>query len=176
MARKSFSINREPHVADLGDGDELHFLPEIDGDRFVDAYAELQAAQNTAGGEDAKGEEMSAESLQLVYKAVRTFLSKIMTDECAARFNRFEVTKGQKVIEVFQDREEADAFSEKAGAGHRVNDKSIRLPSRVLMELTEWAVELYGGGQKRPTGPSSGSSAGSRRTGTSGRAGSRSKG
>lgn len=175
MARKSFTLNRQPHIADLGEGLELHFLPEIDGDQFVDAYAELQAAQAATGTEDGKTDGLSADALQGLLRAIRTFLARIMTDECAARFDRFEVAKGGKVIEAFQSKEEAEDFADKAGAGHRVNDKSVRLPARVLLELTEWAVELYGGGQKRPTGPSKGSSGGSRPTGTSGTARSRSK-
>lgn len=35
---------------------------------------------------------------------------------------------------------------------------TMQLPTRVLMELTEWVAELYGGGaSERPTGRSSGS-------------------
>ncbi|MFJ4702802.1 hypothetical protein ACIP5N_32080 [Streptomyces sp. NPDC088768] len=51
----------------------------------------------------------------------------------------------------------------------------MRLPDRVLVELMEWAVELYGG-QGRPPTSSTDSSRASRRAGTSGTAPSRSKG
>ncbi|MFM9590701.1 hypothetical protein ACKI16_29365 [Streptomyces scabiei] len=175
MSRKSFALNREPHVADLGEGTELHFVPEVYGDRFLDAYAELQEAQKALGAEDGDTASLSGDRLRDLYGAIRTYLGKVMTDECAETFNRFEVSLNGNVVEVFRSRAEADAYFEGLGAGARVSDKSLHLPDRVLIELMEWSIELYGGGQKRPTGPSKGSSAGSRRTGTSGRAASRSK-
>jgi len=175
MARKSFALNREPHVADLGDGTELHFVPEVYGDLFLDAYAELQDAQAALGAEDGELSELSGDKLRGLYGAIRKYLTKMMTEESAEVFSRYEVRKGGEVVEVFRDRAEADAYCEGVGAGARVDDKSLRLPDRVLIEIMEWSITLYGGGQKRPTGPSKGSSAGSRKTGTSGRATSRSK-
>jgi hypothetical protein len=174
MARKTFALETEPHVAALGDGTELHFLPEIYGDRFLDAYAELQAAQEELGSEKGDTEGLSGDKLRALYAAIRVFLVKIMTEECADRFNRFEVSRDGEVVEAFRTKEEADLFAETTTGTVRVVDRSIQLPTRLLVELMEWCIELYGGGQKRPTGPSKGSSAGSRRTGTSGKASSRS--
>lgn len=39
--RRSFAINTEPHVAEIGDT-ELFFQPEVMGDEFLDAYTALQ--------------------------------------------------------------------------------------------------------------------------------------
>ncbi|UJV42993.1 hypothetical protein [Streptomyces sp. AMCC400023] len=176
MARKSFAMNREPHVADLGDGTELHFVPEVYGDRFLDAYGDLKEAQAALGAEDKEISELSGDRLRSLYGAIRTYLAKMMTDESAAIFNRYEVSQAGTVVEVFQVEELALTCCEGLGGGARVIDKSLRLPDRVLIELMEWSLELYGGGAKaRPTGPSKGSSAGPKRTGTSGRASSRSK-
>lgn len=176
MARKSFAINKESHVADLGDGTELHFAPETYGDLFLDAYAELQDVQATLGADDGDMSGLSGDKLRSLYGAIRKYLTKMMTEDSADRFSRYEVRQGGEVVEVFRERAEADTYCEGLGAGARVDDKSIRLPDRVLIELMEWSIELYGGGTKaRPTGRSKGSSAGSRRTGTTGRATSRSK-
>lgn len=176
MARKSFALNKEPHVADLGDGTELHFAPEVYGDQFLDAYGELQDAQAALGADGGDTSDLSGDKLRALYGAIRTFLTKVMTEESADRFSRYEVSRDGEVVEVFRVKAEADAYAEGAGAGVRVNDRSIRLPDRVLIELMEWCIELYGGSQKRPTGRSKGSSGGPRPTSTSGRATSRSKG
>lgn len=176
MTRKSFALNKDPHVADLGDLGELHFTPEVYGDRFLDAYSELQDAQQALGADGGDTSSLSGPTLRALYGAIRTYLTKMMTDESADRFSRYEVSREGQVIEVFRDRAEADGYAEGLGAGVRVVDKSMQLPDRVLIEIMEWSIELYGGGAKaRPTGPSKGSSAGSKRTGTTGRATSRSR-
>lgn len=51
---------------------------------------------------------------------------------------------------------------------------AMTLPDRVLVELLEWVVELYGGGT-RPSGLSSGSAPASPSPGTSGKVASRSR-
>ena len=51
----------------------------------------------------------------------------------------------------------------------------IQLPDRVLVELLEWVMEIYGGGS-RPTGSSNGSSAASPPTGRRSTGNSRSRG
>lgn len=176
MARKTFALNKEPHIADLGDGTELHFVPEVYGDTFLDAYAELQEAQGALGAEGGETEGLSGDKLRALYAAIRTYLTKVMTDESADRFSRYEVCREGQVLETFRRQSDADSYAEELEGAVRVVDKSIRLPDRVLIELMEWSIELYGGGrEKRPTGPSKGSSGGSRRTGTTGKAPSRSK-
>ncbi|MFJ5037935.1 hypothetical protein [Streptomyces parvulus] len=178
MAQKSFALRTEPHVASIGDDLELHFTAEVYGDQFLDAYAELQEAQKAIGANGADTSKLTGDQLRKLYAAIRTYLLKMMTEESANRFFRFEVTVNGKVEEVFQDGAEAELYCARLGAGARVLDKSVRLPDRVLIELMEWTIELYGGGtgeEARPTTPSKGSSAGSKRTGTRGKAPSRSK-
>ncbi|NED09799.1 hypothetical protein G3I55_50185 [Streptomyces sp. SID6648] len=58
--------------------------------------------------------------------------------------------------------------------GARVVD-GLRLPDRVLLELVNWVIELYSGGQHPPT-QSAGSSKASRPAGTRGTGTSRSMG
>jgi hypothetical protein len=48
VAKKSFVINTEPHVAEIA-GAELLFKPEVMGDEFLDAYQGLQEGQRAAG-------------------------------------------------------------------------------------------------------------------------------
>lgn len=52
----------------------------------------------------------------------------------------------------------------------------MRLPDRVLVELLEWSLELYGGGSQRPPTSSNGSATASRPPGTRGKGASRSRG
>ncbi|WP_328434589.1 hypothetical protein [Streptomyces sp. NBC_00425] len=175
MAQKQFALRTEPHVAQIGADLELRFTAEVYGDEFLDAYAELQEAQAALGAADGDMSKLTGDKLRVLYTAIRTFLFKMMTEESADRFQRFEVHQGD-AVEVFRDRAEADLYAGRLEGAARVVDKSVRLPDRVLIELMEWSVELYGGGgETRPTGPSKGSSAGSRRTGTRGKAPSRSK-
>jgi hypothetical protein len=81
--------------------------------------------------------------------------------ESAERFLGLEVIKGGKMVAHFRTRAEADQL----GGAARVEDKSMRVQDRILVELLEWTTELYGGGNDRPTTPSSGSSRASRRLG-----------
>ncbi|MFE0545214.1 hypothetical protein [Streptomyces sp. NPDC058891] len=174
MAEKQFSFNTRPHVAKLGDTAELHFIPEVFGDQFLDGYKKIQDARERINGQTDLTA-LSSEELRALYAAMRTFLAGLMTPESAAEFLRFEVIKGGKTVADFRFRDEADAHA--AGlAGARVEDKSMRLPDRVLTELLEWVTELYGGGDSRPTGSLSGSSRASRRAGTPSKGSSRSKG
>ncbi|MGW3565138.1 hypothetical protein ACWDSL_14805 [Streptomyces sp. NPDC000941] len=48
MAKKTFALNTDPHVADIA-GTELLFQPEFMGGDFMDAYAELRDAQQSSG-------------------------------------------------------------------------------------------------------------------------------
>lgn len=174
MARKSFAVEQQPHVAEVG-GTELHFLPEMYGDKYLDAYAELQTAQAALGAEGGDHSKLSGEKLRELYGAIRSYLTQVMTEESAERFSRFEVCREGQVVEVFRSLNQADTYASGLEGAVRVVDRSMQVPDRVLLELMEWTIELYGGGQDRPTGRSKGSSAGSRRTSTSGRASSRSK-
>ncbi|KQW11405.1 hypothetical protein [Streptomyces sp. Root369] len=175
MATKDFAVRTEPHVANLGALGELHFIPEVFGDEFLDGYTQVQAAQAALSGEQDLTK-MDPEALRDVYGSMRGFLARLMTPESAERFLRFEVIKTGKVFDHFRSREEAEAKAAELGPTARVEDNSMRVPDRVLIELLEWTTELYGGGNERPTTPSSGSSRASRRAGTPGKGSSPSKG
>ncbi|MEU7323431.1 hypothetical protein ABZ682_23195 [Streptomyces griseoviridis] len=175
MATKDFAVRTEPHVARLGDLGELHFVPEVFGDEFLDGYNQIQDAQRSLGNEDDLTK-MEPEALRKVYGSMRDFLGRFLTAESDERWRRFEVVKASKVVGHFRTRAEADERAAALGGTARVQDESMRVPDRILVELLEWTTELYGGGNDRPTTPSSGSSRASRRAGTPGKASSRSKG
>ncbi|MGW1352841.1 hypothetical protein ACWCQE_26765 [Streptomyces sp. NPDC002409] len=172
MARKSFAFNTEPHVAELGDV-ELHFVPEVMGDEFLDGYARIIELQQQFKEKPGGGiEEVDADQLRHLITELRAFLAALMVPESRARFNRYVVTKAGKAVEAYTDRAEAEA---KAASlkGATVLDESMQLPQRVLMELLEWCSDIYGGG--RPPTSSTGSAAASPPRGTRGTATSPSK-
>lgn len=139
MARKSFALNVDPHIAEIGDV-ELAFHPEVMGDEYLDAYGRLQETYRELGiGANGDLSGLTVDQLRAATGAVGAFLEELMLPESAATFGE------------------------------------MRLPSRVLMELFEWSLEVYGGGGRPPTS-SSGSSTPSRKAGTTGTGTSRSKG
>ncbi|MEU6594807.1 hypothetical protein ABZ923_37370 [Streptomyces sp. NPDC046881] len=172
MATRDFAVRTENHVANLTGLGTLEFVPEVFGDEFLDGYSRVQEAQRAIGGEEDLTK-MDPATLREVYGSMREFLGSLMTPESAERWLRFEVIKGAKLVDHYRSR--AQAEEKAAEEGGRVVDKSMRVPDRVLLELLEWTVELYGGGNDRPTTPSSGSSRASRRAGTPGKASSPSK-
>ncbi|MDP4501076.1 hypothetical protein [Nonomuraea turcica] len=137
MARKSFQLQTEPHVAEIGDT-ELLLRPEVMGDEFLDMLEELQATYRDLGVDLGNVATLNAEQLKPAVAAVRRFLAEFMLPESAELF-----------------------------AG-------MRLPDRILVQLLEWVIEIYGGGS-RPTGSSSGSATPSPPPGSRGSASSRSK-
>ncbi|MDI9829682.1 hypothetical protein [Streptomyces sp. KAU_LT] len=174
MAQKTFTLNTEPHVATLGDT-ELLFQPETYGDEFLEAYEQFRDAQREKTGvdvEDLQGS--SAEQLRAVTRSLRVFLGRMMLPESADLFLRVDVLVGGKVVQSFQDREEALEYAAGLDEKAAVQD-ALRLPDRILMELLQWVTSLYSGGSRPPTSRS-GSSTASRRAGTPGKARSRSKG
>ncbi|TXS51949.1 hypothetical protein EAO75_09315 [Streptomyces sp. uw30] len=174
MATRELAARTEPHVASMGDLGKLEFVPEVFGDEFLDSYNKVQEAQSALGGEEDLTK-MDPDTLRLVYGAMRHFLGTLMTPESAERWLRFEVVNAGKLVDHFRTRTEAEAKAAEIGPTARVQDKSMRIPDRVLVDLLEWVTELYGGGNDRPTTPSSGSSRASRRAGTAGKASSPSK-
>jgi hypothetical protein len=84
MARKSFTINTEPHVATVGDL-ELEFKPEVIGGEFLEAYGELREAQSVLS--EGKPGELSAEQARDVHKAMREFLAGFMLPHSAEAFS-----------------------------------------------------------------------------------------
>ncbi|WP_233646826.1 hypothetical protein [Streptomyces sp. BSE6.1] len=159
--QKTFSLNTEPHVANIGEH-QLLFEPEVFGDEFMDAYAELRESQQAKGVDLENLADADTDDLRRTMRAVRVFLARNMLAESAEFFTRLDVVQGGKVLEAFQDFDEASEFAGQHD-GARVVD-ALRLPSRVIVELLEWVVELFGGGN-RPTMPSSGSATASPRAG-----------
>lgn len=80
MARKSFALRTEPHVAEIGDV-ELLFRPEVMGDEFLDGYVRLREAQKRV---DSEGSDL--EALREVSRVMREFLAGLMLPESAATF------------------------------------------------------------------------------------------
>ncbi|MCX5326275.1 hypothetical protein [Streptomyces sp. NBC_00120] len=170
---RTFTLNTTPHVATVGET-ELLFQPEVMGDEFLDAYESLQDSQQSLGVDVNNLAAADPENLRAVVRSLRLFLARLMLPESAQTFAQWEVVKnGQAVSTHATPDEAAQAASEVKGAT-TVKDAGMRLPDRVLVELLEWVVELYGGGQ-RPTGLSSGSVQASPPPGTRGRAVSPSK-
>lgn len=137
MAKKQFTLNKEPHEAQIGDDVTLLFAPEVDGDDFLDHYTELQDGLKELHVDLSDLANADVEKVRATKGVLRTFMSKLMLPESRAEF------------------------------------EGLKLPDRVLIELLEWAVELYGGG--RPSGSSNGSAPASSSPGTRGRAPSRSR-
>lgn len=175
MARKQFTLQHEPHVAEVGDI-ELYFKPEIYGDEFLDAYSALQDTHRELGTDLNDLNSLSGDKLRALYGTMRTFLKELMTEESAKQFIRFEVVKAGKTVEAFGSREEAEEHAAGLKSGAKVVDKSMRLPDRILVQLLEWTIEIYGGSDSRPTGSSTASSPASRPAGIPGKGSSPSKG
>ncbi|WP_086859903.1 hypothetical protein [Streptomyces milbemycinicus] len=160
--RKSFALHTEPHVADIG-GTELLFAPEVFGDEFMDAYAELRDAQKAKGVDLDNLGEADPSDVRRTARGVRLFLARQMLPESSELFLRLDVKdQADAVLESFTDLEAAEAYVAEH-PGTRIVD-ALRLPTRVVVELLEWVVELYGGGN-RPTTSSSASSTPSRQAG-----------
>lgn len=83
--RKTFALNTEPHVAEIGDV-ELQFRPEVMGDDFLDAYEAMQERNKLAGVDLNDPSGMTADQLRETTAAARTFLSDLMMPESAQAF------------------------------------------------------------------------------------------
>lgn len=152
--RKTFAIRTEPHVAEIGDNVELLFQPEVMGDEFLDAYERLKETQRGLGVEVDDLANVDPDRLRQTVGALRVFLAQLMLPESAERFARWNVALGGEIVATFGDPE----FAHRHAAdleGATVVDAGLRLPDRVLVELLEWTVELYGG--RRPPTSSNGS-------------------
>ena len=158
MATRKFTLNTAPHEAEIGDT-TLLFIPEAAGDEFLDGYARLREAQKTATG---SAEDSDPGDVRKVTAALREFLADLMIPESKELFTRIDLIEGGEVVKSVHTWTEADAFTSEQPGREAVHH--MRLPPRVLVALTEWSAELYGGGASdRPTGRPGGS-ASSRRT------------
>lgn len=164
--QKTFALNTEPHVATIGDTD-LKFQAEVMSDDFMDAYTQLRETQKAAGGVDLDNlKSGDTDQLGKISRGMRSFLAQLMLPESAALFTRRDVTQDGTVLASYACDEEAQTRAAKEGGRARVVDH-LRLPDRVLVELLEWAVELYSGGSRPPTS-SGGSATASPQAGRSG--------
>lgn len=164
MATRTFALNTQPHVADIG-GTKLEFQPEVFGDEFMDAYVELRDAQTAKGVDMDNLAEADPKEVRRTVRALRLFLARQMMEDSADLFLRLNVVKDGETLETFPDLDEAEEYAAQH-EGSRVFD-ALRLPTRVIVELLEWVVELFGGGT-RPTSSSAASSTPSRQAGKRG--------
>ncbi|MFF2612380.1 hypothetical protein [Kitasatospora sp. NPDC058046] len=170
MATKKFALNTTPHVAEVG-AHTLLFQPEALGDEFLESYSRLQGTYKGLNL-DLTNPALDLGQVRDATVALRQFLASLMLPESAEEFARWDVVVGGKTASSHGDPAEArEAADGRKGA--RVVDRGLRLPDRVLIELMEWVVELYGG--QRPPTSSSGSATASPRPGSPGRGTSRSK-
>ncbi|MDX2643476.1 hypothetical protein PV341_07785 [Streptomyces sp. PA03-1a] len=168
--KKTFALHTEPHVAEVG-GKELLFQPEVMGDQFMDAYKGLIEAQRAASGIDLEDlSTIDANQLRGAARAMRTFLAELMLPQSAELFTRVNVVKdGEVVLQNFPDRTDAQKYADEVEDGPVQVVDAFPLPDRILVQLLEWVVELYGGGaDERPPTSSTGSATASRRGGRRG--------
>lgn len=85
MARKSFTVNTEPHVAEVG-GKEYEFQPEVLGDEFLDGYAALKDGYKEAGIDPNNLEDVDPAALRKITVALRSFLTRLMLPASAEHF------------------------------------------------------------------------------------------
>lgn len=172
MATKKFTLNTQPHEAEIGNV-TLLFQPEVMGDEFLDAYGRLQETTKRLNIDLSDMQSADLSQVRETTAALRVFLASLMLPESSPQFARWDVVAGGKVVGSYSDPAEAREAAE-GRKGAKVVDESMRLPDRVLVELLEWVVELYGGGNRPPTS-SSGSAPASPSPGRPGRAGSPSR-
>jgi hypothetical protein len=92
VATKSFAINTEPHLADVG-GTVLKFQPEVIGADFAQAYAELRTVQAKVKGnkasstKHAKEENLDPAVLVEVHEAMRAFIRRFLLEESYVAFD-----------------------------------------------------------------------------------------
>jgi hypothetical protein len=148
VAKKQFALNTSPHEAEIGDATFL-FEPEVLGDEFLDRYERLQEANRRLDIDPANMADADLSKVREATVAMRVFLASLMLPESAHEFARWDVVAGGKTVSSHPTPEEAaEAAAKRKGA--TVKDAGHRYPDRVLVELMEWVVELYGGGGSRP--------------------------
>lgn len=122
MASRTFAINTTPHEAIIGDT-TLLFEPEVLGAEFAQAYDMLRTVQQKVkGAEGGKASSTKHAKADSVDASVLADLSDAM----------------RVFVATFLLDESREAFA------------GMRLPDRVLVQLMEYAAELYGGGSGNP--------------------------
>ena len=131
MATKTFSINTDPHLAVIGEA-TLAFQPEVVGAEFAQAYDKLRAVQ-------AKVQSLKGNKASSTKHAKDDGVDAATLTELSAAMREF--------IGGFLIEESVTVFA------------GLRLPDRILVQLMEWAAELYGGGSGNPAAAGGTSSA-----------------
>ncbi|MFH8577111.1 hypothetical protein [Streptomyces zaomyceticus] len=177
MANRKFALNRQPHEAEIGDDTTLLFQPEVLGDDFLDAYGRLQETTKKLNVDLSDASNVDLSQVREANVALRVFLASLMLPESAGEFARWEVRTGEKVISSHGTPQEAQEAAAGRKGATKVVDAGLRFPDRVLVDLMEWVVELYGGaGGQRPPTSSNDSATASQRPTPRGRAVSPSRG
>jgi hypothetical protein len=171
VARQRFALNSEPHVAEIGDDITLEFQPEVMGDEFLDAFESLQEMFTGLGIDPNNIAATDADKVRQAVTGVRLFLAGLMLPDSARQFARWEVHHGGEVVAVYGTPDEARGRAAELD-GAQVVDAGLRLPDRILIQLMEWVVEVYG---QRPPTSSSGSATPSPPRGRRGTGSSRSR-
>lgn len=92
MATKSFAINTEPHIADVG-GTQLRFQAEVIGAEFAQAYAELRTVQQRVKGnkasstKHAKDADLDPDVLVDLHNSMRKFVRGFLLPESHDTFD-----------------------------------------------------------------------------------------
>ncbi|MFI5800194.1 hypothetical protein [Streptomyces sp. NPDC051677] len=111
------------------------------GDEFIDAYAELRDAQKAKGVDLDNLADADPKDVRRTARALRLFLVRQMLDESVDLFLLPNVVKGDETLKTFHDLDQAEEHVAQH-EGTRVVD-ALPLPTRVIVELLEWVVELH---------------------------------
>lgn len=83
MARKTFGVATEPHVAEIGDV-ELRFVPFVTSAEFLTAYEALREINDSVKRDE--NDSVSAADAQRIHDASKEFLASFMVPESAEVF------------------------------------------------------------------------------------------
>lgn len=120
MAERSFEIRTEPHKAHIGTT-TLLLVPEANGADFVGEYAKLRAAQVKVSG------------------------AKALSNKQARNGNpKFEEVSAEALTDL--NRTMRDFVSKFLMDESKPVFAALVVPDRVMLQLIEFAAELYGGG------------------------------
>lgn len=123
MTERVFSIRTEPHRAVIGDT-VLLLVPEANSGDFLDAYNRMRAAQ----------ELFSRKSAGTKATGTKHAKASEVDTESLAKLNKTM----RDFVTGFLLPESVTVF------------ENLTLPDRVLLQLIEFAAELYGGGSGNP--------------------------
>jgi hypothetical protein len=86
MATRKFALNTEPHEAQIGDRLTLQFEPEVMGDEFMDAYAQLREAQSGLPADPGAMQDVEPAAVRDAANGLRHFLASFMVPQSAREF------------------------------------------------------------------------------------------